>query len=48
MKSVALCCRYFSSSSNVGDVHLFGCAVVYAGDLNSDFEGAVKEKLSVR
>ena len=43
MKSVAFCRRYFSSSSNVGDVHLIGCAVVYAGNLHSDFEGTVKE-----
>jgi len=43
MKSVAFGCRYFSSSSNVGDVHLFGCAVVYARDLHSDSEETVKE-----
>jgi len=42
MKSAAFCRSYFSSSSNVGDVHLFGCAVVYAGDLHSDFKGTVK------
>lgn len=43
MNSVALCHRYFSSSSDVGDVYLFDCTVVYAGDLHLDFEGTVKE-----
>jgi hypothetical protein len=47
MKRVAVCCRCFSSSWSVGDVHVFGCVVVYGGNLPLDFEGTVKGKLSV-